>query len=190
MTKTILLTLTLAILTGCALFDKGKDKLKEEKDEWLADHNFGENEPEEAAAFPESVPNNGADISAWPQTCTIGPIVWGGIGVNFPYTDEGDRDSWPILGGGDLNGHLVILVKGPDGKWHVFFADSLRRKGKNGWDSQTLKPFKTHGNLAKPPIAGWAIKPGEKIGLCVVSGGWYLGGGGKRSNVQWTTYPY
>jgi len=143
-------------------------------------------EKKENEAFPESVPNNGADVSSWPQTCTIGKIIWQSPGITWTYSDEGDRDAWPEFSG-DLNGHLCALVKGSDGKWHQCFLDSLRRKGKNGWNSQTLSPFRTHGNLISGPLKNWSAKKGEKLGIYVVSDGWVYGGRThKRSNVVWT----
>jgi len=145
----------------------------------------------EVGSFPASVPNNGADVSGWPQTCTIGNVRWQSPGITWDYTDEGDRDTWPIISK-DLNGHLCALVQKPDGTWNQCFLDSLRGKGRNGWNQQTLKPFQVHGDLIESPLNGWKAKKGERIGIYIVSSGWAYPDTGthKRSNVVWTEYPY
>ena len=150
-----------------------------------------DDKPDEDKSFPESVPNNGADVSVWPQSCTLGKVIWQSPGITWTYSDEGDRDAWPEFSG-DLNGHLCALIKGSDGNWHQCYLDSLRRKGRNGWNSQTLAPFQKHGNLIKPPLNGWKAKRGEKIGIYVVPTGWVYRDTGHRgrSNVVWTEYPY
>jgi hypothetical protein len=188
----IAVLLVLFLFSGCALFDKGKDKLNEEKDEWLADHNFGtpEDEPEEEP-FPESEPNNlQYDMRQVKQTVTIANGRWTGTGVAWDHVEGEDRrKAWPGFGG-DLNGHLGLILENQ----YQCGIDHVRIYGKNGYNNQAWAAFKHHGNLLEGPLEGWSASPGEKIGLFLFWGGWsYTLNKGienaERSNVIWLEYP-
>jgi len=167
------------ILTGCASIEKLWNKI-------------GKNDKEEVQTFPASVPNNGPDFSTWEQTTTIGNVRWESPGIRWDHIVEGNRNLWKVFGG-DLNGHLVLLIQNSSGVWEQCLIDSIRPKRfVNGYDFQTLAPFKSHGNKVKGSLKGWSAKKGEKIGVFLVNGGWGYprSGSGERSNAVWTTYPY
>ena len=148
MTKTILLTLTLAILTGCALFDKGKDKLREEKDEWLEDHNFAEPDDTGPQLAPEELPFAWSDVEwcagdqpvgGWAVTLGMVAMNVNGDLVTWSYAAGKTPDSlgWKQSNRISCNPNAVIgWVTQIDGAWYGAIGEWLP-KGQQ-WQSRKL----------------------------------------------------
>ena len=141
--------------------------------------------------FPVSERNNAVeDVTHWDETVQIRNVRFESPGIKWDYVDgtNQNQERWKMTNkskGERLNGTLCALID-KDGTLYQCNLDSLRP----GMDYQTMAPFKSHGNLIKPPLNGWRASRGERLGIYITGVNWVYGVGTReRSNLVWVEYP-
>jgi len=139
---------------------------------------------------------NGADISEYPRTATLGPVT-----IRAPHNVCSESikypSNWPPMDNkpGLANANHIVLAK-INGKWYGGCWEALFPNTAQCRPMETMRDGTTNlgpfGQVEQDPFWQWRPVKGEQIGFMVTT--WVRGGAPRgitgRSNVVMTTWPW